>query len=214
MNKFRTYFVMVILLISLPFMTACQPEVVVQETPQSSEASRAAADVTSDAPLNSDATNQSVVQSLTAGKGGSEPNPDSDFAKLTPVEQQGLIDWLNQVGSSYERITQAFEVFNQEAVAGVEGEALSASETFSTLRNTVKQEVEQMDNLSLDQVPASAQNIVDAVRSLNTWYLSFLDELAGLNPQKSEDLAKIDAGLSEATQKMQNLIDQIVAFSS
>lgn len=234
------------LVLSLSFgLTACKPQTVVEIAPsdnagvdntgttegQASDplaagapksAEEASAEGASDADQGSEEKSQANVsptapqRTFAPQETGAEPNPDSPFGQLTAEEQTALVDWLSQLASSYQNISQDFNDFARDlsSFSAEAGETLADQEFFQTLNSKCREELAKINEKAASGLPAAADDLKAKADDLSSWYDNFLTSLGNLSPESGDFSDQLGQQLDQAMQRMQAFLDSLVAFSS
>lgn len=221
-------------------LTACQPQTVVETAPvdntgtteapaldplaagdpnRTEEGSADSAAAGEQAPAvepETDASPELPQRTFTPQETGAEPNPDSPFGQLSAEEQTALVDWLSQLASSYQNISQYFNDFARDlgTFSAEAGATLADQEFFQTLNSQCREELAKIEEKAAAGLPAAVEDLKTKAEALSTWYDGFLTNLGQLSPENDDFADQLGQQLDEAMQRMQAFLDSLVAFSS
>lgn len=245
MHKFKTLIVIFLIALSLSF-SACEKEPKVEDTAVSDqefanledigvaeqpsgeegaepENNNAATDVVpeeqeKDAQINSSNEEVEEVQrTFAARETGSDPNPNSDFAKLADEEKEALVNWLSQVSESYQSIGTSFNNFistnvNSDKLKSEQN--IGDLDAFQDLKNEVLSALSEIDQAASNLNAESALPLKEKAAAMNKWYEDFLLKLENMNLGNQDLQAELDSNLDEAMSTMQGFLDALYSFSN
>lgn len=146
---------------------------------------------------------------------GSDPDPESPFAKLSADEQDQLNQWLSKAQTAFSEIEKAFADLAgsgedlQKALQ--DGQSVKDTAAFQTFEQAVRPALQSLQELSDEKLSESAASLKTTLQGVASWTEDFL---TGMGTQTADVGKWLEEKIDGAYTALQAFLDALAAFRS